>query len=652
MSIPVVVLSAVTCYYTSWAAMTTSLRCVWWPISHFAALTNGAITASKAPPVTLQSEKWTSPSATQALMINRCFVIAAFAAFRPVSRITQTEKTVIIHLDYSTGASGDKTLGALLELAEAQGVATLAELQKLVATLLPKAQARVCRARVTRGGITASYLTVEETTPPLRHWSEIRSAIQAAEAGGLLDRPTTALALSTFEAIAVAEAKVHGTQLERVHFHEIGAADSIVDIVGCCWLKQRLAPVALYATALALGSGTVSFSHGTLPVPAPATALLVVGLPVSTGLSLSAKAHVDGPPQDKGGHQRLKSGLPEAPTGEPLPRTTTSSPTAAEVPASERLPHDSTKTAADKEPTAPAGELATPTGELTTPTGAALARVLVDSFEPLPTMRLAAVGYGAGARELPGQPNVTRALLGRVVSVLGGVTTREADAKTLAESASLSEGGAIDPKDARDRRLSASLPENSAPQVRQAALTPNDTAKAWSAAIKEPSSLADRTLAKPLAIEQVVLLEANIDHRTPEALAFACEELLVAGALDVWQEPITMKKGRLAVRLSALVAGADATRLTREFIAQTGSLGVRATLVERVVAPRKHVLLDTSYGTIPFKATLLRNPGHNGDWLRPEHDAVARITREQALDYQQVYDELVKEARHAVLIGP
>jgi uncharacterized protein (DUF111 family) len=173
-------------------------------------------------------------------------------------------------------------------------------------------------------------------------------------------------------------------------------------------------------------------------------------------------------------------------------------------------------------------------------------------------------------------------------------------------------------------------------------------------------------------IEQLVLLETNIDHQTPEALSFACEELLAAGALDVWQEPITMKKGRLAVRLSALAKPRDASRLTTELITHTGSLGVRASLVERASIPRQLLDIETPYGQIPFKLAGLQaaevfdqpsvdqantTPNLSLTWLRPEHDSVAFIARQQNKPYQLIQQELTHQAatqlsRQQTQLGP
>lgn len=105
-------------------------------------------------------------------------------------------------------------------------------------------------------------------------------------AGDLPDAVKTA-SIATFERIAVAEAKVHGTTPEKIHFHEVGAVDSIVDIVGVHLAIHQLAPDRIESSPLHVGKGTVKCAHGIMPVPAPATSLLLEGVP-------SYAADVDG----------------------------------------------------------------------------------------------------------------------------------------------------------------------------------------------------------------------------------------------------------------------------------------------------------------------------------------------------------------------
>lgn len=109
-----------------------------------------------------------------------------------------------------------------------------------------------------------------------RDLAEIRRLIAASGLAG----PVKERALQLFARLGEAEARVHGVPVERVHFHEVGAVDSIVDLVGAAAVIEHLAPERLTAGAVNVGGGTVWTAHGRLPVPAPATALLVRGLPI------------------------------------------------------------------------------------------------------------------------------------------------------------------------------------------------------------------------------------------------------------------------------------------------------------------------------------------------------------------------------------
>jgi uncharacterized protein (TIGR00299 family) protein len=149
------------------------------------------------------------------------------------------------------------------------------------------------------------------------------------------------LAGEIFVRIAEVEAALHGTRLDRVTFHEVGAYDSIADVVGVAAAIAYLDPASIGSLPPVVGTGRVRTAHGPVPVPAPATAALLAGIPI----------------------------LPE-------------------------------------------GE-----GELTTPTGAAILAASVDTFGPLPPLRVQAIGYGAGTRELADRANVLRAIVGTPLGV-------------------------------------------------------------------------------------------------------------------------------------------------------------------------------------------------------------------------------------------
>nr|WP_275587206.1 LarC family nickel insertion protein [Paenibacillus elgii] len=238
-----------------------------------------------------------------------------------------------MYLDCFSGISGDMTLGALVD-AGADRHYIEEELRKIQIEPFTLEW-----RRVNKRGISALKLDVvlDPHTPPAhhRHYSEIVELIHRA---GFNER-VVKLSLAIFEKIGVAEAKIHNIPIERVHFHEVGAIDSIVDVIGVALAIDSLEIEKILSSAVPLGSGTVHCDHGIYPVPAPATLEMMKGLPI-------------------------------APTSYSL--------------------------------------------EMTTPTGAGIVSGLVDEFaKGLPPMIVESIGYGAGTRDLPNQPNVLRVVVGQ-----------------------------------------------------------------------------------------------------------------------------------------------------------------------------------------------------------------------------------------------
>ena len=131
--------------------------------------------------------------------------------------------------------------------------------------------------RVQRRGIAAAKFRVGVNEPPKhRHLSGILKMIDAAE----LPEAVKSKAEQVFRVLGEAEAAVHGVDIEKVHFHEVGAVDSICDIVGICLALDLLGVERIYCSPINVGSGTVNTEHGVLPVPAPATARLLAGKPI------------------------------------------------------------------------------------------------------------------------------------------------------------------------------------------------------------------------------------------------------------------------------------------------------------------------------------------------------------------------------------
>lgn len=179
----------------------------------------------------------------------------------------------LLYIECRAGISGDMAAAALLDLL---GEDAWGQFQEMVAGL-PLADAHVHIRRIRKSGFAAvEFSTGLETDPPHRSLGDIEALL--ADAG--IAAPVRDTAIHMFRRLARAEAEAHGTDEARIHFHEVGAADSIIDILAASWAHHRLSPDRVICSALPLGEGTVQCAHGELPVPAPATLLLTRGVPV------------------------------------------------------------------------------------------------------------------------------------------------------------------------------------------------------------------------------------------------------------------------------------------------------------------------------------------------------------------------------------
>ncbi len=176
----------------------------------------------------------------------------------------------ICYLDAFSGISGDMTVGALAD-AGADAAALVAALDSLGTGATFRFE------KTKRCGIGATKFHVEGGDNS--HHRHLHHILEIIEKGTMPARAKLNAA-SVFQRLAEAEARVHEVPIERVHFHEVGAVDSICDIVGACVAFELLEIDEIHSSPLNLGSGTVSTEHGVLPVPAPATAALLVGRPV------------------------------------------------------------------------------------------------------------------------------------------------------------------------------------------------------------------------------------------------------------------------------------------------------------------------------------------------------------------------------------
>ncbi len=397
-----------------------------------------------------------------------------------------------LHVDCASGAAGDMLLGALIDL----GVPV--EVIGDALDAIGAGRRRLAVARVVKGGIAATDVKVDvgpgEATPqrgaialapvPFRlghghdhvHYGEIRARILAAA----LTDDTRTRALDIFDRLARAEAKLHGSTVDAVSFHEVGAIDSIVDIVGTAAALAWLAPTRVTCASVAMGHGTLRCAHGVLPVPAPA--------------ALEVLREAGGVMADGG-----------------LPR------------------------------------------ELCTPTGAAILAATVTRWQPPPAGKPLAIGWGAGDAELADRANVVRVI-------------------------------ALDTE-------------------------PGDAGEVWQ-------------------------IDANLDDMSPELCGPALDAIFVAGALDAWWSPITMKKGRPALVLSALATAATRDAVIAAILRETTTIGVRFSARQRSVLARHSVDVETRYGTIAVKLAL------DGDIVRnaaPEYEACAAAARAHDVPVKLVF---------------
>ena len=377
-------------------------------------------------------------------------------------------------VDCPTGLAGNMLLAALFDLGLPEAV-----VQAPLAALGLADRYRLQLEERRSGGLRGLHLAVEslEPEPGHRRWGELRQQIAAAALEPELQRQV----LAVFGLLAEAEACVHGHGPEQVHFHEVGAIDALVDVVGVCAGLRHFGVQQLVCGVPPAGHGTVRTDHGLLPLPAPAV------------LELARRRAV---------------------------------------------------------PLAASGDF--PAAELTTPTGLALMAVLAERFGPAPALLPRAVGVGLGSRTLD-RPNLLRLV--------------------LAEPA-----GRADPASPR--------------------------------------------------CEALLQQQAQLDDASAEDLAFLIEELRAAGALEVFSQPLQMKKGRPGTLITVLAHPEQAEPLRRIWWRLGSSLGVRESLQQRWALPREIVSLKTPWGPVRIKRS--RRP--DGSLLcKPEMDDLVELARRHNL---------------------
>jgi pyridinium-3,5-bisthiocarboxylic acid mononucleotide nickel chelatase len=301
-----------------------------------------------------------------------------------------------------------------------------------------------------------------------------------------------------FRQLAIAEGIVHGIAPELVHFHEVGAVDAIVDIVGTCLGLDYLGIDEIYCSPLPTGGGTVRAAHGIMPVPVPAVLQLwqARSVPVySNGIDL----------------------------------------------------------------------------ELVTPTGAAIVVALAQQFGAAPAMNLQKIGLGAGTKQMA-LPNILRLWIGET--------------------------------------------------------------------------------SKNQALEEIYVLETQIDDVNPQVIGYLFDQLLAAGAVDVFTQPVGMKKSRPGILLTIICHLGEVTTCETIIFQETTTLGIRRSIQQRSILPRSIQIIDTEYGSIRVKVATSNLPGHNEVWnIQPEFADCAQLAQQHQIPWQQVHDAAQNAAKIAVSQG-
>ena len=378
----------------------------------------------------------------------------------------------ILYFDCFSGISGDMIIGALIDLG-----LDIKFLEKDLRKLKLK-DYRIESKKVIKNGISATKfdVIVKNIHDEERNIEEINKIIENSK----VDDNIKGIIKEIFLKIANAEAKIHNKSINKIHFHEVGAIDTIIDVAGSVICLKKLGIERVYCSKLNVGTGFVEFSHGKFPVPAPATAEILKEVPVY--------------------HNNIEF-------------------------------------------------------ELVTPTGAAIITSLTEKFGEMPSMKIEKIGYGAGTKDL-GQPNVLRVFLGDM--------DREGN-------------------------------------------------------------------------EIINVIETNIDNMNPEIYPYVIDRLIENGALDAYLTSIIMKKGRTAIKLTALAEEKYTDKLCNIIFDETTTLGIRIYPARRKKLEREIKTVKTKYGNVRVKISKLNDEIKN---ISPEYEDCVNIAKKNKIPLKKVYEEV------------
>jgi uncharacterized protein (TIGR00299 family) protein len=377
----------------------------------------------------------------------------------------------IAYFDCFSGAAGDMIIGALLD----SGLA----FEKLNEEIekLNLSGYKIAVNKVTKNHIAGTKFDVTlKGKQPYRKPGNIIEIINRSAMSEKAKRRSVEI----FNRLALAEAAAHGESPDKVHFHEVGGVDAIIDICATVMALEILEIDRVHCSPLALGTGSVQTDHGIMPVPAPATAVLAKNIPVR--------------------FTEINS-------------------------------------------------------ELTTPTGAAILTTIAQFSTP-DHFRIESIGYGAGSRDFSGLPNLLRVMIGPT------------------------------------------------PEIHDS--------------------------------DNITMMETNLDRATPEMLGNLLDELLAAGALDVFITPVLMKKNRPGHLLTLLCDPAKKDQLSKIVFRRGLTLGIRITDQSRIKLRRREISVTTSGGDVSVKI------GHaeDGDIIFPEFDDMSSAMKRSGKSYDDIYFEI------------
>jgi uncharacterized protein (TIGR00299 family) protein len=190
---------------------------------------------------------------------------------------------MILKLEAFAGLSGDMFLGLLADLGDFHD-----QLQKLPQLLHLEEELKICYSQKNKNGIACTHVKIIDLKQEERHAHEhhhhrhLKDVYKIIDNSDL-DAASKERARAIFAEIAKAESEVHGVSIEKIHFHEVGAIDSIADVLGAAWMIEMLGIEKTYCTTVHTGYGFVNTEHGKLPVPAPATQKILQGIPCMAG---------------------------------------------------------------------------------------------------------------------------------------------------------------------------------------------------------------------------------------------------------------------------------------------------------------------------------------------------------------------------------